>query len=156
MRCMILRALRAEARAWWAHKDLRAAGRHKEARARENASIKSNVRVLRAALATEGAHVSQGRGGTTIHYARGCTLKSYAPVNQFAAARIAICLGVPFIDTRSVAHPRRLIGLPLVAVGEPQDPEPWGAFSRAPLDVYARRAAELGAQITNLDMHSVH
>ncbi len=57
MNAWILRALRAETRAWWYHKALRERGETKEAGERERASIRSNLDTLRKTLGTTGAYV---------------------------------------------------------------------------------------------------
>ena len=137
MKVWILRRLRAEARAWRAQDDQRR-------------SIRRTLDVLRKTIATTGAYVSVGIGGTTIHYARGCTLSSYGPLEDFVVAQILVEIGTPLIDTRPVARAYRIIGLPLVAIGHAPDPEPWGGFNYAPLCVYAARAAALGARTRNI------
>ena len=76
---------------------------------------------MRRALATEGAHVSTGRGGTIIHYARGSTLSSCRPLRHRATARMLVRLGLPFVDTGPAPDPWALTRLPLVAVGEDAD-----------------------------------
>lgn len=154
MKTEILRALRAEAQNWWAHKDLRAAGRIDEARARERTSIRGTVESLRAALTTHDAYVCCGRGGTTVHYG-GTTISSHGSLKHFAMARIAIVLGLPFVDTQPVANPIRLIGLPLVAGTSEVDPKPWGPMSRVPLTEYAARARALGAVTLNMPSQEV-
>lgn len=150
MKTWILRRLRAETRTWWAHLDLRRRGDIAEAAARERQSIRSNLDVIRKTLANSGAYVSTGIGGTTIHYARGCTLSSHYGLDQFVAAQVLVEIGLPLIDTRPIRHKHRIIGLPIVAVGHEPDPEPWGSMSYAPLAVYAARAAALGAHTANI------
>ena len=150
MNVWVLRRLRAETRAWWAHAALRQRGEIAEASARERQSIRSDLDVIRKTRANPGAYVSCGIGGTTIHYARGCTLSSYSPLEQFAVAQVLVEMGLPFVDTRPVERKHRLMGLPLVAIGHEPDPEPWGGFSYAPLCVYAARAAALGARTENI------
>lgn len=150
MKVQILRRLRAETRAWWYHKALRERGEIAEASARERASIRSDLDVVRKTRANPGAYVSCGIGGTTIHYARGCTLSSHSSLEHFAVAQVLVEIGTPLVDTRPVERKHRLIGLPLVAVGHDPDPEPWRSLSYAPLCVYAARAAGLGAQTRNI------
>ncbi|WP_299654252.1 hypothetical protein [uncultured Jannaschia sp.] len=150
MNAWILRRLRAKTRAWWAHVALRERGEVAEAVSRERQSIRSDLDTLRKTVSTPGAYVSAGIGGTTIHYARGCTLRSYSPLEQFAVAQILVEIGAPLIDTRPVERKHRIMSLPLVAVGHAPDPEPWGGFSYAPLCVYAARAAALGARTRNI------
>jgi hypothetical protein len=150
MKVWILRRLRAETRAWWAHAALRHRGETAEAASRERQSIRSNLDILRKTIANAGAYVSTGIGGTTIHYARGCTLSSHGRLEHFATARILVEIGLPLIDTRPVSEKHRLLSLPLVAVGHDPDPEPWTSLSYAPLCVYAARARTLGARTLNI------
>lgn len=150
MNVWILRRLRAETREWWAHVALRQRGEIAEATMRERRSIRSNLDVIRKTLANAGAYVSTGIGGTTIHYARGCALSSYTPLEQFAVARILVEIGLSLVDTWPVANAWRLLDLPLVAVGHDPDAEPWTGMSYAPLCVYAARAAALGARTENI------
>ncbi|PZX14233.1 hypothetical protein LX81_03032 [Palleronia aestuarii] len=152
MKVWILRRLRAETRAWWAHLALRQRGEIAEAAARERASVRSDLDVIRKTRANPGAYVSCGIGGTTIHYARGCTLSSYSPLEHVATAQVLVEMGLPLIDTRPVVNKHRIIGLPLVAVGHDPDPEPWRSMSYAPLCVYAARAAALGARTRNIKL----
>ena len=155
MNAWILRCLRAETRAWWAHMALRERGEVAEAASRERQSIRSDLDTLRKTIATPGAYVSAGIGGTTIHYARGCTLRSYSPLERFAIAQVLVRIGTPLIDTRSVEQTHRLVTLPMVAVGHDPDPEPWGGFCYAPLPVYAACAAALGARTENIALADV-
>ena len=155
MRTAIQRALRAEARDWWAHRELREFGHAREAARRERASVRSHLEVIRKALTTRDAYVSAGRGGTTVHFARGSTLSSYERPEHMATARVLIALGLPFIDTNPVEDPWALIGLPLVATGIAPDDPPWGSMSYAPLATYAARAKALGAVIVNLEVDEV-
>lgn len=149
MNVWILRRLRAETQKWWAHVALRERGETEEARARERISMRSDLDVIRKTLANPGTYISCGVGGTTIHYARGCTLRSYSPLEQFATALILVEIGLPFVDTRPARAKHRLIGLPLVAVGHDPDPEPWSSMSYAPLEEYGIRARSLGAVLAN-------
>ena len=150
MKICILSALRAEAKAWWAHKNLRAAGQTETARARERDSVRSQIQTIRKTLASSNAYISCGRGGTCIH-AKNTTVSSYGNLKHFATARVLIALGVPYVDTNPVENPYKLIGLPLVAVGRATDPEPWTSISYAPLEIYLQRALKLGARVINCE-----
>lgn len=66
----ILRALRADAREWWWHRQLRQQGHVAEARALERADVRANVRTLRAATGWR----PTGDGCTTIVQPFGCTV----------------------------------------------------------------------------------
>lgn len=148
MNTTILRALRAKTRAWWKHQELREAGNIAEALIRERQSIRKDLDYLKRALAHPNAYVSCGRGGTALHI--GCTtISSYAPIERFVLAELAVRLGVPLIDTRTVADPLRIIGLPLVAGDDAPDKAPWNSMSRVPLHAYIAMAEKIGATITN-------
>ena len=71
------------------------------------------------ALATEGGHLSIGRGGYSLHFERGARLSGY----DCAAVKAAcIAAGLPVIDSRMVEFDtvaRLAINGPMVAVGEP-------------------------------------
>ena len=150
MRGTILRLLRADARAWWAHRELRRWGEAAEAARRERASVRLHLDVIRRALATTDAHVAAGRFVTTVHYARGATLSSSEPFERMATAVALVRLGLPLVDTRPAPDPWALVRLPEVAVGEAPYGPPWHAMSRAPLVVYAAQAQSLGAVVVNL------
>ena len=142
MRSIVLRLLRKEARAWWAHRALREQGQAEEAARRERASVRSGLHIIRRALATADAHVAAGRCGTTVHYARGSTLSSPEPFERMAAALALVWLGLPLIDTRPAPDPWAVVRLPLVAVGEDPDGPPWRAALAPPRS--GRRAAVSG------------
>ncbi len=152
MNVWILRALRGDARGWWAHRELRGRGDIEEAARRERASMRSSLDVIRKALATRNAYVSTGRGGTTVHFGRGATLSSYGQFDQMVTAQVLVRMGLPFIDTNPVENPWALVGLPMVAVGIADDDPPWHAMAYAPLAVYAARAKDLGAIVRNVGL----
>src|SRR5260221_12935827 len=84
---------------------------------------------ITSALRTEGGHLSIGRGGFTLYYARGATLSGYdcEPVNA-----CCIAAGLPVIDSRMVAFEdvaRLAIRGPMAAVGQHPRPPPYHAFS---------------------------
>lgn len=155
MNVWILRRLRTETRAWWAHVALRQRGEIEEAASRERRQVRSDLDIIRKTIASSGAYVSTGVGGTTIHYARGCTLSSYGRLEHMAVAQVLVEIGLPLIDTRPVSNKWRLIDLPLVAIGHDPDPDPWTSLSYAPLCVYAARAAALGARTENIVLSDV-
>jgi hypothetical protein len=77
------------------------------------------------ALATEGGHLSIGRGGFTLHFDWGARLSGYDCETIKAAC---IAAGLPVIDSRMVDFnvvARLAIGGPMIAVGEePSVPPP--------------------------------
>lgn len=113
-------------------------------------ATQDDAELIGRALATEGGHLSIGRYGTTLHYARGCALSGYDPDRLKAACLAA---GLPVIDTRPVPiqHLAELaLCAPLVAVGEPVDPQPWHALAKAPLAHVAALYRAAGAAALNL------
>src|SRR6202790_5767226 len=84
-------------------------------------------------LRTEGGHLSIGRGGFTLYYARGATLSGY---DCESIKAVCIAAGVPVIDSRMVAFEdvvRLAVRGPMAAAGEEQSPTPYHHFSYAPL-----------------------
>lgn len=98
------------------------------------------------ALATEGGHLSIGRGGFSIHF--GLSWLSGYDCDKIKTE--AISAGLPVYDTRQLPFEtvaRIVIRGPMAAVGLKADPEPWHSLSRAPLffvmDAYRRAGAEI-------------
>jgi hypothetical protein len=103
------------------------------------------------ALATEGGHLSIGRGGFSLYFARGAHLSGYDCEPVKAAC---IAAGLPVIDSRMVdfaAVARLAIKGPMIAVGEPPSPPLYHALSYAPLVVVAASYRAAGAEVWNLD-----
>jgi hypothetical protein len=103
------------------------------------------------ALATDGGHLSIGRGGFTLYFARGAHLSGYDCEPVKAAC---IAAGLPVIDSRMVdfsAVARLAIKGPMIAVGEPSSPPPYHSLSYAPLTVVAASYRAAGAEVWNLD-----
>jgi len=101
-------------------------------------------------LRTEGGHLSIGRGGFTLYYARGATLSGYdcEPIKA-----CCIAAGVPVIDSRMVAFEdvvRLAVRGPMAAVGEEPSPPPYHAFSYAPLVSLAGAYRAAGAEVFNI------
>ena len=81
---------------------------------------------IREALITEGGHLAIGRGGFTLYFARGAYLSGH----DCETIKLAcITAGLPVIDSRAlpfeVVSDLAVRG-PMVAVGEPASPPPWG------------------------------
>lgn len=105
---------------------------------------------IESALRTEGGHLSIGRGGFTIHYARGATLSGYDCDHVKACC---IAAGLPVIDSRTVPFDdvvRLAVRGPMPAVGEDPSPQPWHAFSYVPLAVLAEAYRDAGAEVFNI------
>lgn len=104
------------------------------------------------ALTVSGGYLFLGRGGFSLHFARGATLSGYA-CDEIKSACVAA--GLPVIDARNIDY-GSLVELvfrgPMVAVGRDPDPQPWYALSYAPLDAVAASYARKGAEISNLSM----
>ena len=115
--------------------------------AADNADLHSHhAELIAEALATEGGHLSIGRGGFILWYGDGCRLQGYdsAPIK-------AACIeaGLPVIDSRGVAFDavaRLAIRGPMVAVGAP----PHGPFSYVPLAEVAAAYRAAGAEVVNV------
>ena len=102
------------------------------------------------ALQTEGGHLSIGRGGFTLYYARGARLSGYG-CESFKTCCIAAAL--PVIDSRMVVFEdlvRLAVHGPMVAVGEKACPPPYHALSFAPLSVVAQAYRAAGAEVFNI------
>ena len=109
-----------------------------------------HANLIAAALATEGGHLSIGRGGFILWHGDGARLSGYAPEPIKAAC---IEAGLPVIDSRGVtfdAVARLVLRGPMVAVGAPPDPPPYGPFSYAPLAAVAAAYRAAGAEVVNL------
>jgi hypothetical protein len=101
------------------------------------------------ALATAGGHLSIGRGGATLYFARGW-LSGCHPEKIKAEA---IAAGLPVIDSREVPFDAvydLAVRGPMIAVGEPPGDPPYHALSYAPLEVVAEAYRAAGAEVFNL------
>ena len=101
-------------------------------------------------LRTEGGHLSIGRGGFTLYYARGATLSGYDCESIKACC---IAAGVPVIDSRMVAFEdvvRLAVRGPMAAVGEEPSPPRCHAFSYVPLAALANAYRAAGAEVFNI------
>jgi len=148
MQTEVLRVLRAEARSWWRHRELRRTGDLDEARRLERQTILRDIGYLRTAINNPYAHVSCGGGGTILHLGL-TTVSLYAPVERFPLASLAVRLGTPLIDCRPVRDIIAFTNLPKVTLDGKIDPEPWTASSRVSLLTYIDAAERLGARIVN-------
>jgi len=105
---------------------------------------------IASALRTEGGHLSIGRVGFTLYYARGATLSGY---DCESIKAFCIAAGVPVIDSRMVAFEdvvRLAVRGPMAAVAEEPSPPPYHAFSYAPLATLANAYREAGAEVFNI------
>ncbi len=87
-------------------------------------------------------------GGTILHL--GLTSVSlYAPIERFPLVSLAVQLGTPLIDSRTVHDVIAFANLPRVTMDGEIDPEPLTFSSRVPLAPYLDAAERLGARILN-------
>jgi len=101
------------------------------------------------ALATEGGHLSIGRGGATLHFERG-RLSGCA---EDAIKTAAIAAGLPVIDSRNVPFDEvwaLAVRGPMIAVGDPPSSPPYHALSYAPLAFVAEAYRAAGAEVFNM------
>jgi len=105
---------------------------------------------IRESLTTKGGHLAIGRGGFTLYFARGAYLSGH---DCEAIKTACIAAGLPVIDSRALPFEvvcDLAVRGPMVAVGEPASPPPWGAFSYAPLAAVADAYRAAGAELWNL------
>jgi hypothetical protein len=105
---------------------------------------------IASALRTEGGHLSIGRGGFTLYYARGARLSGYDCESIKACCIVA---GLPVIDSRMVAFGevvRLAVSGPMAAVGEDPSPPPYHALAYAPLVVLANAYRAARAEVFNI------
>jgi len=101
------------------------------------------------ALATEGGHLSLGRGGFTLHYDNG-RLSGY----DCEAVKVeAIAAGLPVIDSREV--PFEIVAVlavsgPMVAVNQDPSARPWHGLAYAPLAYVGSAYRRAGAEVHHI------
>jgi hypothetical protein len=84
----------------------------------DDPTLRDYHRYIASALHTEGGHLSIGRGGFTLYYARGANLSGYDCEGVKACC---IAAGLPVIDSRMVAFEvvvRLAVNGPMAAVGD--------------------------------------
>jgi len=148
MQTSVLCVLRATAASWWQHKELRLTGQTGQAQRRERETVLRDFGYLRQAALLPNAHVICGEGGTFIHLGW-TTVSSFAPIERFPLAALAVARGTPLIDIRPVTDLIAFANLPRVARDGSGDPEPWGLGSSVLLITYVDMVEQLGASITN-------
>jgi hypothetical protein len=145
MQTEVLRVLRAEARSWWRHRELRRTGDLDEVPLLERLTIRRDLGYLRAAINNLNAYVSCGGGGTILHL-RLTTVSLYAPVERFPLASLAVRLGTPLIDCRPVRDIIAFANLPKVTMDGQINPEPWTSSSQVSLLTYIGAVEHLPAK----------
>ena len=148
MQTGILRVLRATAVSWWRHKELPRTGQTGQAQRLERQTVLRDLGYLRQAATVPDAHVICGEGGTFIHLGW-TTVSTFAPIERFPLATLAIARGTPFIDTRPITDVIAFANLPRVARDGSVDPDFSGPGRSVSLSTYIDMVEQLGAWITN-------
>ena len=153
MQTGVLRVLRATAAPWWRHRELRRTGQAGQAQRLERETVLRDLGYLRQAAALPYAHVICGEGGTFLHIGW-TTVSTFAPIERFPLAALAVARGTPFIDIRPVTDVIAFANLPRVTRDGSADPDHSGAGRSVSLTTYIDMVEELGASITNDPRHS--
>ena len=148
MQTGVLRVLRATAASWWRHRELRRTSEVDLARQLERKAILRDLGYLRQAATLPDAHVICGEGGTFIHLGW-TTVSTFAPIERFHLAALAVARGTPFIDIRPVTDVIAFANLPRVTRGGSVDPEPYGPGRSVSLNAYINMVERLCARIVN-------
>ena len=148
MQTGVLRVLRATAASWWRHRELRRTGETKLARRLERKAVLRDLGYLTQAATLPNAHVICGEGGTFLHLGW-TTVSTFAPIERFPLAALAVVRGTPFIDIRPVRDVIAFANLPRVTRDGSTYPEPWRLGSSVSLITYVDLVEQLGASITN-------
>ena len=148
MQTGVLRVLRATAASWWRLRELRGTGETELARRLERKAVLRDLGYLRQAASLPNAHVICGEGGTFLHLGW-TTVSTFAPIERFPLATLAVARGTPFIDVRPVTDVIAFANLPRVARDGSDDSEPWGPGMSVSLTTYIDMVEALGARIIN-------
>ncbi len=116
--------------------------------ARERETVLRDLGYLKQAASLPNAHVICGEGGTFIHLGW-TTVSTFAPIERFPLATLAVARGTPFIDVRPVTDVIAFANLPRVARDGSDDSEPWGPGMSVSLTTYIDMVEALGARIIN-------
>ena len=148
MQTGVLRVLRATAASWWRHRELRRTGQTALAQRLEHQTVLRDLGHLRQAASLPNAHVICGEGGTFLHLGW-TTVSTFAPIERFPLAALAVARGTPFIDIRSISDVMAFANVPRVARDGSVDPDPSGDGTSVSLTTYIDLVEELGARIVN-------
>ena len=110
------------------------------------------LRVLRATAASWWRHKELRRTGQTLlaqRLERQTTVSTFAPIERFPLAALAVARGMPFIDIRPVNNVIAFANLPRMTRDGSVDHEPWGPGRAVSLTTYIDMVEELGARIVN-------
>ena len=148
MQSGVLRVLRATAASWWRHRELRRTGQTALAQQLERQTVLRDLGYLKQAASLPNAHVICGEGGTFLQLGW-TTVSTFAPIERFPLAALAVARGTPFIDIRPVKDVTAFANLPRVARDGSVDPDHSGPGGSVSLTSYIDMVEELGASITN-------
>lgn len=148
MQTGVLRVLRATAASWWRHRELRRTGQTALAQRLERQTVLRDLGYLKQAASSPNARVICGEGGTFLHLGW-TTVSTFAPIERFPLAALAVARGTPFIDIRPVKDVTAFANLPRVARDGSVDPDFSGAGQSVSLTAYLDMVEELGAKIAN-------
>ncbi len=148
MQTGVLRVLRATAASWWWHRELRRTGQTALAHRLERQTVLRDLGYLRQAASLPNAHVICGEGGTFLHLGW-TTVSTFAPIERFPSAALAVARGTPFIDIRPVTDVIAFANLPRVARDRSVDADHSGAGRCVSLTTYIDLVEALGARIAN-------
>ena len=144
----VLRVLRTTAASWWRHRELRRTGQTALSRQLERETVLRDLGYLRQAALLPNAHVICGEGGTFLHLGW-TTVSTFAPIERFPLAALAVARGTPFIDIRPATDVIAFANLPRVARDRSVDPDLSGAGRCVSLTTYIDTVERLGARIVN-------
>ena len=148
MQSGVLRVLRATAASWWRHRELRRTGQRALAQRLERQTVLRDLGYLKQAASLPNAHVICGEGGTFLHLGW-TTVSTFAPIERFPSAALAVARGTPFIDIRPVTDVIAFANLPRVARDRSVDADHSGAGRCVSLTTYIDLVEALGARIAN-------
>ncbi len=148
MQTGVLRSLRATAASWGRHKELRRTGQARHAKRLERQTVLRDLGYLRQAATLPNAHVICGEGGTFIHLGW-TTVSTFAPIERFPLAALAVARGTPFIDIRPVTDVIAFANLPRVTRDGSVESDPSGPGRSVSLITYIDMVEALGARIAN-------
>ena len=148
MQTGVLRVLRATAASWWRLRELLRTGETELARRLERKAVLRDLGYLRQAASLPNAHVICGEGGIFFHLGW-TTVSTFAPIERFPLAALAVARGTPFIDIRHDTDVIAFANLPRVARDGSIDPETCGPGRSVSLTAYIDMVEALGGRIAN-------
>ena len=101
MKTKLYGILNARTKRWWYHRRLREQGRGEEARRRESAQIRDDVKRLRTTLECGGFLINSW-GGWTLHYGKRQRLQSSRSGLEGPIPQACLLLGIPVLDLTTI------------------------------------------------------